>query len=103
MTQFRAGFIGKCSPVDLFWGGLDLACTRFSGRPRGPLPRANLFTLTFAAARRRSSTGVKTVFRSIRFLGWCGRYPADQDCGDATLEHFQHFEPEFIDFDEFTN
>ncbi|MES2759332.1 MAG: DUF5996 family protein [Pseudomonadota bacterium] len=33
MTQFRAGFIGKCSPVQLFWGGLDLACTRFSGRP----------------------------------------------------------------------
>jgi hypothetical protein len=32
MQQFRAGFIGKCSPVHLFWGGLDLACTRFSGR-----------------------------------------------------------------------
>lgn len=32
MGQFRAGFIGKCSPVHLFWGALDLACTRFSGR-----------------------------------------------------------------------
>ena len=30
---FRARFIGKCSPVHLFWGGLDLAVTRFSGRP----------------------------------------------------------------------
>lgn len=29
--EFRAGFIGKCSPVHLFWGGLDLAVTRFSG------------------------------------------------------------------------
>jgi hypothetical protein len=31
-TVFRARFTGKVSPVHLFWGGLDLACTRFSGR-----------------------------------------------------------------------
>ena len=31
-TQFRARFRGKVSPVHLFWGALDLACTRFSGR-----------------------------------------------------------------------
>jgi Family of unknown function (DUF5996) len=30
--QFRAGFIGKCSPVHFFWGSFDLAVTRFSGR-----------------------------------------------------------------------
>lgn len=30
--RFRAGFIGKCSPVHLFWGAFDLAVTRFSGR-----------------------------------------------------------------------
>ena len=29
---FRARFIGKCSPVHLFWGAPDLAVTRFSGR-----------------------------------------------------------------------
>lgn len=29
---FRAGFTGKCSPVHVFWGALDLAVTRFSGR-----------------------------------------------------------------------
>jgi len=29
---FRVRFIGKCSPVHLFWGALDLAVTRFSGR-----------------------------------------------------------------------
>jgi Family of unknown function (DUF5996) len=34
--QFRAGFIGKVSPVHFFWGGIDLAVTRFSGR-RAPL------------------------------------------------------------------
>lgn len=31
--QFRAPFIGKCSPVHFFWGAADLAVTRFSGRP----------------------------------------------------------------------
>ncbi|WP_255550987.1 DUF5996 family protein [Granulicella sp. dw_53] len=32
-TLFRARFTGKVSPIHLFWGALDLACTRFSGRP----------------------------------------------------------------------
>ena len=30
--SFRARFIGKVSPIHLFWGAMDLACTRFSGR-----------------------------------------------------------------------
>ena len=30
--RFRAGYQGKVSPVHLFWGALDLAVTRFSGR-----------------------------------------------------------------------
>jgi hypothetical protein len=34
--QFRARFIGKCSPVHFFWGAPDLAVTRFSGR-RAPV------------------------------------------------------------------
>ena len=31
--DFRSRFIGKVSPVHFFWGGFDLAVTRFSGRP----------------------------------------------------------------------
>ncbi len=31
--EFRAEYLGKGSPVHLFWGALDLAVTRFSGRP----------------------------------------------------------------------
>ena len=31
-TVFRSRFVGKVSAVHLFWGALDLACTRFSGR-----------------------------------------------------------------------
>lgn len=35
---FRTGFLGKASPIHLFWGSFDLAATRFSGRvaPRHP-------------------------------------------------------------------
>jgi hypothetical protein len=36
--EFRAHFVGKVSPVHFFWGALDLACTRFSGRPAPPHP-----------------------------------------------------------------
>jgi Family of unknown function (DUF5996) len=35
---FRARFLGKASPVHLFWGALDLAYTRFSGRTAPPHP-----------------------------------------------------------------
>jgi hypothetical protein len=38
MRDFRSSFIGKVSPAHLFWGALDLACTRFSGRPAPPHP-----------------------------------------------------------------
>ncbi len=36
LKEFRAGFMGKASPVHFFWGGFDLAVTRFSGR-RAPV------------------------------------------------------------------
>lgn len=35
---FRGRFAGKVSPVHFFWGGFDLACTRFSGRSAPPHP-----------------------------------------------------------------
>ena len=35
---FRARHVGKASPVHLFWGALDLATTRFSGRTAPPHP-----------------------------------------------------------------
>jgi len=38
LKQFRTGFIGKASPVHFFWGGFDLAATRFSGRRAPPHP-----------------------------------------------------------------
>src|SRR5204863_219940 len=35
--EFSGWFNGKTSPVHLFWHSLDLAVTRFSGRPAAPI------------------------------------------------------------------
>ena len=73
MSQFRAGWRGKASPVHFFWGAFDLAVTRFSGRPPPsiqaasrtartllwPRPIARSFPVAAtgpAAPRRASST-----------------------------------------------
>jgi hypothetical protein len=37
-ARFRAGFAGKASPVQLWWGSFDLAVSRFSGRKAPPHP-----------------------------------------------------------------
>jgi hypothetical protein len=42
--EFRSRFIGKCSPVHLWWGGFDLAVTRFSGRRAPERPGADAIT-----------------------------------------------------------
>jgi hypothetical protein len=38
LKEFRGKFIGKASPSHFFWGGFDIACTRFSGRTAPPHP-----------------------------------------------------------------
>jgi hypothetical protein len=43
-NQFRARFLGKCSPVHFFWGSFDLAVTRFSGRRAPERPGADPIT-----------------------------------------------------------
>jgi hypothetical protein len=44
LREFRARFIGKCSPVHFFWGSFDLAVTRFSGRRAPARPGADEMT-----------------------------------------------------------
>jgi hypothetical protein len=36
--RFRAGFIGKASPVQLWWGAFDLVVSKFSGKAAPPHP-----------------------------------------------------------------
>jgi hypothetical protein len=44
LKEFRAGFLGKVSPVHFFWGSFDLAVTRFSGRVAPERPGADSIT-----------------------------------------------------------
>jgi len=44
LKEFRAGFVGKGSPVHFFWGSFDLAVTRFSGRVAPPREGADSIT-----------------------------------------------------------
>ncbi len=60
-TDFRSRFVGKCSPVHLFWGALDLAVTRFSGRAAplhpGGAPNCGPFVMHEAYSHEVSSAG----------------------------------------------
>lgn len=58
--EFRSRFIGKASPVHFFWGGFDLAVTRFSGRlaPEHPgVPNVARFVPIEAYSHEVSSCG----------------------------------------------
>jgi hypothetical protein len=61
MSRFRAGFQGKVSPVHFFWGGFDLAVTRFSGRTaplhRGGAPNCADWVMQLAYSHEVSSCG----------------------------------------------
>jgi hypothetical protein len=60
-TDFRARFLGKVSPVHFFWGGFDLAVTRFSGRtaPKHPggVPNCADWVMQEAYSHEVSSAG----------------------------------------------
>jgi hypothetical protein len=61
ITNFRASFVGKASPVHFSWGAMDLACTRFSGRlaPKHPgaAPNCPNWVMTEGYSRELSSCG----------------------------------------------
>ena len=60
-NDFRSAFVGKCSPVHLFWGAFDLAVTRFSGNPAplhpGGMPNMPLEVMQEAYSKEVSSAG----------------------------------------------
>jgi hypothetical protein len=60
-TRFRSSFIGKSSPVHLFWGAFDLAVTRFSGNTAplhpGGMPNMPLEVMQEAYSQEVSSAG----------------------------------------------
>src|SRR5215472_5713222 len=58
---FRGRFLGKSSPVHFFWGGFDLAVTRFSGRRapmwNGPVLNVNPHVMHESYSHEVSSAG----------------------------------------------
>jgi hypothetical protein len=76
-SQFRARFIGKCSPVHFFWGSFDLAVTRFSGRRAPERPGAD------AVMREAYSHEVSSV----------GFWPGSGDIKEAAFYSYMAPEP----------
>lgn len=60
-NRFRAGFLGKVSPVHFFWGSFDMAVTRFSGRRApdfvGTVPHLGNWVMCEAYSHEVSSCG----------------------------------------------
>ena len=83
LKQFRAGFNGKCSPVHFFWGGFDLAVTRFSGRPAPEHP-GGVPHLPDRVAREAYSHEVSS----------CGFWPGNEMLPEAAFYAYAYPEPE---------
>ena len=81
LTTFRARFIGKASPVHFFWGGFDLAVTRFSGRHAPPHPGAP--NMPLHVAQESYSHEVSS----------CGFWPGNGGYGRAAFYSYAYPEP----------
>ena len=80
-AQFRCAFIGKVSPIHFFWGGFDLAMTRFSGRS-APL-HPDVPGLPLAVTREAYSHEVSSV----------GFWPGAPGGVDASFYSYAYPEP----------
>jgi len=79
---FRSGFLGKASPVHFFWGGFDLAVTRFSGR-RAPLHAGGVPGLADAVVREAYSHEVSSA----------GFWPGNEAFPQAAFYSYAYPEP----------
>jgi hypothetical protein len=99
LKGFRTGFLGKVSPVHLFWGSFDLAVTRFSGRPAplhpGGVPALPDDVTREAYSHEVSSAGFWPGGGPIDFPAFYSyAYPAPDGFADA------HVSPEAAYFDK---
>ncbi len=86
LTIFRAEFRGKCSPVHFFWGGFDLAVSRFSGRP-APKHPGGVPHLPDRIAQEAYSHEVSS----------CGFWPGNEIFPEAAFYSYIYPEPEGFD------
>jgi hypothetical protein len=103
-TRFRSCFLGKVSPIHLFWGGFDLAVTRFSGRP-APLHPGGFPNLPDAVTREAyshevSSAGFWPGAEGVEPSFYAYAYPTPDGFGAASVApapaHFDAALGEFI-------
>jgi hypothetical protein len=91
MKRFRTSYLGKVSPVHLFWGSFDMAVTRFSGR-RAPLHPGGIPALPDAVTREAyshevSSGGFWPGGGAIDFPAFYSyAYPAPEGFSEARIE-----------------
>lgn len=89
-TEFRAGFIGKVSPVHFFWGAFDFAVTRFSGKraPKHPggVPNCADWVMEEAYSHELSSAGFwpGTGLGEPAFYSYA--YPAPEGYSSANVK-----------------
>src|SRR5205085_6686238 len=88
--RFRGEFIGKASPVHFFWGGFDLAATRFSGRPAprhpGGIPNCADSVMHEAYSHEVSSAGFWTGDETLpEAVFYAYAYPQPPGFMDARL------------------
>lgn len=89
-NQFRSEFVGKASPVHLFWGAFDLAVTRFSGNSaplhQGGMPNMPLAVMQEAYSQEVSSAGFwpgSKDFPTPVFYAYA--YPSDATFGEQKV------------------
>ena len=95
-TAFRTGFVGKSSPVHLFWGAFDLVITRFSGKSApvhaGGAPNMPLKVMQEAYSHEVSSCGFwpgNESFPQAAFYAYC--YPTPAAFGQQKIEPAEAF------------
>jgi hypothetical protein len=100
---FRTSFLGKASPVHIFWGGFDLAVTRFSGR-RAPLHPGGIPGLSDRVTREAYSHEVSSAgfwpgndaYPHAAFYSYA--YPEPKGFRDAVLPPGATYEAQLGEF-----
>ena len=95
-NHFRSDFIGKASPVHLFWGAFDLAVTRFSGNDAplhpGGMPNMPLDVMQEAYSKEVSSAGFWPGSKDFPFPAFYSyAYPASTELGKQEVQPEQAF------------
>lgn len=102
LEQWRAGFAGKDSPVQLFWGSMDLSCIRYSGRvaPQWngtPPPSCPEWVMREAESRENASAGFWAGGSSEgSFYAYAYPSPQGYDTGAVSVGGFDNDLGEWI-------